>query len=102
MLSLNHHVWGDVSAWFYRIIGGLREINRNKIFIKPEIIPQMDFAEAEYRNGFGSVRVAWKREEEKIQLTLHVTGEMICRVYGQEESYGKGTYNFTVCREVSS
>ena len=67
MLSLNHHFWGDISAWFYRYILGIRinpdGTDANYIEIYPCEIPSISFAEGTYENQNGSINVKWYRDE---------------------------------------
>lgn len=75
--SLNHHFWGDVSGWFYETIGGLR-INPcltswRDVVIDPCFIKSLDYAKATHvYKGIGTLTVEWKRENEKIKLTVTV------------------------------
>lgn len=68
MLSLNHHFWGDISAWFYRYILGIRvnpnDTDANYIEIYPCDIPTISHAEGTYENKNGSITVKWSRSEQ--------------------------------------
>ncbi|MBQ8429303.1 MAG: family 78 glycoside hydrolase catalytic domain [Clostridia bacterium] len=70
--SQNHHFWGDISAWFYKYIGGIR-INpgltdENLVVIKPYYLSAISscHVEKEYKNG--KIVVDWKRTEDGISL----------------------------------
>jgi len=58
VLSLNHHFWGDISAWFYRYVLGIN-VNpsmENEITfeISPALLSSINYAEGSYvRNGKG-------------------------------------------------
>ncbi len=73
--SMNHHFWGDVSAWFYIYLAGLRINPTGKdvthVDIAPEFVKQLTWAEAEYQLPAGKIRVRWERTAEGV--TLHVT-----------------------------
>ncbi|MBQ8323322.1 MAG: family 78 glycoside hydrolase catalytic domain [Clostridia bacterium] len=80
VLSLNHHFWGDISAWFYRYILGIN-INPNgddcNLFeISPLEFKNIEYAEGSYiRNGNG-VSVSWKRSPDgKRALTVKTFGK---------------------------
>lgn len=56
ILSQNHHFWGDISAWFYIYILGLRinpnQDNPNAILLKPFAFKKVKYAVGKYeRNG---------------------------------------------------
>lgn len=79
MLSLNHHFWGDISAWFYRHILGIRvnpqDTDANYIEVYPCEIPDITHAEGKYENGNGSITVKWYRDGQgKPVIGVEATG----------------------------
>ncbi len=83
--SRNHHFWGDISAWFYRYLGGM-EINPDatdiyKVNIKPIFASAVGHVEASHTLPFGEVKVEWARRGETIILDLEApamaVGEVI-------------------------
>ena len=83
MLSLNHHFWGDISAWFYRYILGIRinpnDTDANFIEVHPCEIPKITYAEGKYENANGSIAVKWKRDANgKTKIQTEVTGSFRC------------------------
>lgn len=85
MLSLNHHFWGDISAWFYRYILGIRVnpdgTDANYTEIHPCEIPGISFAEGKYGNRNGSISVKWKRDTNgKTAICFETTGAFHCDV----------------------
>ena len=75
-LSMNHHFWGDISAWFIKCIAGI-QLNRNKddgktLKIKPAFIGALDYASAFHKAPAGTVAVSWKREKQEIVLDVKI------------------------------
>ena len=72
----NHHFWGDISAWFYRYLGGIRPNptgeSCDRLDIAPCFVSQVNSVEASYRMGAGTVQVAWQRTGGGILLDLVV------------------------------
>jgi alpha-L-rhamnosidase len=74
--SMNHHFWGDISAWFVKRIAGIqlnpqmRDVNELKI--KPSFISALDRASAHHVAPAGKVAVSWKRFGEEIRLTVEI------------------------------
>ena len=77
----NHHFWGDISAWFYRYLGGIRPnpdaTDVNRLDIIPCFVSQVNSVEAAYRMPAGLVQVSWKRTGDQLQLKLQVPDEAI-------------------------
>ena len=72
--SLNHHFWGDISAWMIEYLAGIR-VNPNlrgadHIHIAPVFPTDMSFAEAYHHSVKGKVSVRWERCEDTVSLTL--------------------------------
>lgn len=72
--SLNHHFWGDVSAWFYRYLAGM-DINPtardvNNVNIAPLFISELNHVAAEHLLPAGLLAVEWIRKGDSIVLSI--------------------------------
>ena len=72
--SLNHHFWGDVSAWFYRYLAGM-DINPtardvNNVNLAPVFISELNRVEAEHILPSGSLQVKWERKGDWVTLSI--------------------------------
>lgn len=76
ILSMNHHFWGDVSAWFYYYPGGIRfnptGKNIHHVDIVPSFIKKLDFATASHQTMEGKITVHWERKKKNILLEITV------------------------------
>ena len=74
--SMNHHFWGDISAWFIKRITGIQinpnKNNANEILIAPSFVTALDHASAYHITPRGKVSVSWRRENECIILDLEI------------------------------
>ena len=72
----NHHFWGDISAWFYRYLGGIRPNPEAddvaRLDIAPCFVSQLTTATAHYRMPLGQVSVSWQRKGDQVSLELTV------------------------------
>ena len=78
--SMNHHFWGDISAWFIKCVAGI-QLNPNKnnvkeVKISPAFISVLDNASAYHITPHGQVSVSWRRENECIILDLEIPNEI--------------------------
>jgi hypothetical protein len=74
--SLNHHFWGDVSAWFISYVAGIK-INPdfttpNTVEISPVFPAQLSFAQGKYLHENGEILCRWVRTDER-EITLYLT-----------------------------
>lgn len=72
--SLNHHFWGDVSAWFYRCLAGIN-INPDlqdpyRIVVAPKYVSGIDSVCIEREYLGEKIKVEWKKNGEKFELSV--------------------------------
>ena len=72
--SLNHHFWGDVSAWLIGCVAGLkinpRADDYNYVEIFPSFISTLTFAEGEFIHEKGKIVSRWERVDGGIRLRI--------------------------------
>ena len=74
--SLNHHFWGDISAWFIKAVAGIR-VNpcgrdSNRVEIKPAFVTSLSHASAYHDTPAGRVASAWRRDTDGMEITLDI------------------------------
>lgn len=75
VLSLNHHFWGDVSAWFYTYLAGMRINPTGKditnVDIKPLFPEKLNSVSAYHDTPVGRISVNWEKlSESKLVLKI--------------------------------
>ena len=74
--SMNHHFWGDISAWFIKCVAGLRlnpeKHDVNTLLVKPSFIEGLKHATAYHIAPAGRITVAWERKGEELLLSLEI------------------------------
>ena len=75
-MSRNHIMFGDISAWMFKYIGGLQADPSSPGFkhfvVHPHYFPDLDWATVEHQSPYGSIRCAWRRNGEHIELDVTV------------------------------
>ena len=73
-MSLNHHFWGDVSAWLIGYVAGVKLNPRaddcDYVEISPNFISALTFAEGEFIHEKGKIVSCWERAENGIRLRV--------------------------------
>ena len=72
--SLNHHFWGTVVGWFYRVIGGLDIVSCNKVNISVPNTRLIKSAQVVFENGNNKIIVKWKKINDKTELLIDNDG----------------------------
>ncbi|MBO7762189.1 MAG: family 78 glycoside hydrolase catalytic domain [Clostridia bacterium] len=78
--SMNHHFWGDISAWFISCLVGIRlnpnRDNVNTLRIAPAFVEALDHASGYHIAPAGRIAVSWEREGEAVLLTAEIPEEI--------------------------
>lgn len=76
VLSLNHHFWGDISAWFYTYLAGIKINPTGRDVTNVDIAPlfpeKLRNVSARYYTPNGRISVAWERADEN-SVVLKIT-----------------------------
>ena len=90
MESINHHFWGDITAWFVTKLVGIdynpSATNLNHVDIKPHIPDNLNDASAYYDSVMGKIECSWVKENDIVKLTVNVPTEA-CGVIAPQNNY---------------
>ena len=80
ILSLNHHFWGDISAWFYIYLAGIR-VNptgrdTSNVDIKPIFPEKLDSVDAYHDTPHGRIAVKWVKNGGEITLEIEAADKL--------------------------
>ena len=94
--SMNHHFWGDISAWFIKRLAGIcynpEGTDLNRVDICPHFPAAMQDASAWFDSNCGRIEASWSREGEGILLKVTIPQSMkgqICLADGWKLETGE-------------
>ena len=74
--SLNHIMFGDISAWFYKALAGINgdpaAPGFKHFFIKPQVVGDLTSARGDYDSIHGTISSAWQVANGQFSLTVTV------------------------------
>jgi len=94
--SRNHIMFGDVSAWFYQYLAGIRladdvspvaarvdpkAVAYKSFMICPEPVKGLDWAQAEHESPYGTIRSSWRKTGGAFRLEVEVPVNTTATVY---------------------
>ena len=86
--SRNHVMFGDISAWMYRYLGGIRPLEETpgfrKFVIRPCFVGKLDHVKACHRSPFGMIRSEWTRRKGEILCEFDIPAGTTA-VFGNRE-----------------
>ncbi len=72
--SLNHIMFGEISAWYYKALGGIRPDEKNpgfkNILLEPHFVNGLDSFQTSHDGPYGQITSSWKRKGKIV--TYHV------------------------------
>ena len=81
--SLNHIMFGDISAWFYRALAGIRPDapGFSRIRIQPQVVGDLTWARGTHDTPYGRIESGWKLENGRFNLDVTVPVNTVATVY---------------------
>jgi alpha-L-rhamnosidase len=74
--SHNHPMFGSVSEWFYKGLGGINPasdaVGFDKVMIKPHPVAGLDWVKTSYNSVRGKIVSEWKKDGDKFKLRVRV------------------------------
>lgn len=84
-ISLNHIMFGEISAWYYKALGGIYPDPSNPgfkhILLKPNFVEGLESFEASHVSPYGEIISSWKRSGKKVQYTITVPSNSTATFY---------------------
>lgn len=75
-LSLNHIMFGEIGAWYYKGIGGINIDPQfpgfKNVLLTPHFIEKLDHFESEHTGPYGKIVSSWKRKGDAIEYSVTV------------------------------
>lgn len=99
--SLNHIFMGDVSAWMYNYLAGINYDSNQPgfehIIIQPCFVKELSWVKGSYRSIKGLISSEWKRENDKIRLTVTIPANTTATIHA-DKSYdvGSGVHKYII------
>lgn len=91
--SRNHIMFGDISAWFYRALAGIRPDapGFKRIRIQPQVVGDLTWVRGSYDSIHGRIASDWKRENGTLTLSVTIPPNTAATVYVPTSDPGKVT-----------
>ncbi|WP_242695959.1 alpha-L-rhamnosidase [Desertivirga brevis] len=100
-ISLNHIMFGEIGAWYYKALGGIypdpSAPGFKNTIIRPNFVSGLDAFEASHKSPFGTVSSAWKKKGNMITYHLSIPANSTATVFLKAKNIkaesGKGFNN---------
>lgn len=81
--SLNHVMFGDISAWMMQYIAGIRPgvPGYKQVLIRPELMNGLSWAQATHESPYGTVSSAWELNGQNATLNVTIPPNATAKVH---------------------
>ncbi|WP_245590597.1 glycoside hydrolase family 78 protein [Adhaeribacter aquaticus] len=94
-ISLNHIMFGEIGAWIYKGLGGIKpdpaEPGFKHVILKPHFVAGLNQFEASHQSPYGTIVSSWKKSGNKLIYTVKVPANSSATLYLPAET-GKKVY----------
>lgn len=91
--SLNHHMFSDISAWFYKSLAGINpdpgEPGFRHIIIKPNPVKGLEWVRASHYSPYGLITCNWEAKNGVLTLDLEIPVNCHATLYLPEKYSGE-------------
>jgi alpha-L-rhamnosidase len=82
--SHNHPMFGSVSEWLFKAIGGIKPgpsaVGFDEIWIEPQMVGDLTWAKASYQSVRGAVETDWKFEDGEFILKVRIPANSMATI----------------------
>ncbi|MEJ5962446.1 alpha-L-rhamnosidase [Pedobacter immunditicola] len=75
-ISFNHMMFGEIGAWLYKALGGIRPDERQPgfkhFFVEPHVVAALDHFETSFQSPYGEIYSAWKKKGDQVHFSIVV------------------------------
>lgn len=83
-ISLNHIMFGEISAWFYKGLGGIKpdaeQPGFKNVLLEPHFVDSLDRFSANYNGPYGTILSSWKKIGKKITYEVTIPANSTARL----------------------
>jgi alpha-L-rhamnosidase len=102
-ISRNHIMFGEIGAWFYKGLGGIKpdpdKPGFKNVLLEPHFVKGLDQFEARHTGPYGEIVSSWKREGDKVIYSVTIPANSAATLKlegGKVMQLGSGVHQMTL------
>jgi alpha-L-rhamnosidase len=84
-ISMNHIMFGEISAWFYKAPGGINPDRKNpgfrNVILRPHFVEGLEHFEAVHDGPYGRIKSSWERGGNKVLYNVTIPPNSTADLY---------------------
>lgn len=93
-ISMNHIMFGEINAWYYKALGGIfpdeQQPGFKNIILKPNFVEGLEHFEAKHESPYGTIVSSWKRSGGEIIYNVTVPANSTATFYSAATEINEG------------
>jgi alpha-L-rhamnosidase len=75
-ISMNHIMFGEINAWYYKALGGIfpdeNQPGFKNVILKPNFVPGLEHFEATHDGPYGTVVSSWEKQRRSVEYKVEI------------------------------
>lgn len=99
-ISMNHIMFGEINAWYYKALGGIftdeNQPGFKNVILKPNFVAELEHFEASHEGPYGTIISAWKKQRRGVEYKIEIPANSTATLYlddGKIQESGKPIEN---------
>jgi alpha-L-rhamnosidase len=84
-ISMNHIMFGEINAWYYKALGGIfpdeNQPGFKNVMLKPNFVPGLEHFEASHDGPYGTIVSSWKKQKRGVEYTVEIPANSTATLY---------------------
>jgi len=84
-ISMNHIMFGEINAWYYKALGGIfpdeEQPGFKNVILKPNFVPELDHFEASHKGPYGAIISSWEKQETGVEYKVEIPANSTATLY---------------------
>src|SRR5690554_5079057 len=84
-ISMNHIMFGEIYAWYYKALGGIfpdeQKPGFKNVVLKPNFVNGLQQFEASYNGPYGNVHSSWERKRRSVLYSVEIPANSTATLY---------------------
>lgn len=84
-ISMNHIMFGEINAWYYKALGGIfpdeQQPGFKNVLLKPHFVEGLDQFEAKHEGPYGTIVSSWKKDGNTVKYHVSVPSNSTAKLF---------------------
>ncbi len=84
-ISMNHIMFGEIDAWYYKGLGGIfpdeEQPGFKNVILKPNFVAGLDHFEAKHESPYGTIVSSWKKSGNSVNYNVSIPANSTATLY---------------------